>query len=68
LNFELFWSLQVKINEYMVIKHICVIGAGISGLVAAKTFTEAGFEVIVFEKQKGIGGVWEASRRQKHLS
>jgi len=46
----------------MNIRHIGVIGAGISGLVTAKTLIEAGYEVTVFEKQKGLGGVWEKSR------
>ncbi|WP_238846317.1 FAD-dependent oxidoreductase [Nostoc edaphicum] len=39
----------------MEIKQICVIGAGISGLVTAKTFIEEGYDVTVFEKQKGLG-------------
>ncbi|MDZ8051630.1 MAG: flavin-containing monooxygenase [Aulosira sp. ZfuVER01] len=46
----------------MNIQRIGVIGAGLSGLVAAKTFLEEGYEVTVFEKQKGLGGVWEKSR------
>jgi cation diffusion facilitator CzcD-associated flavoprotein CzcO len=46
----------------MEIKKICVIGAGISGLVTAKTLIEEGYEVTVFEKKKGLGGVWEKSR------
>ncbi|MGB3654325.1 MAG: FAD-dependent oxidoreductase, partial [Rivularia sp. (in: cyanobacteria)] len=46
----------------MSIKKICVIGAGISGLVAAKTFLEDDFEVTVFEKKPELGGVWEESR------
>ncbi len=46
----------------MNIQRIGVIGAGLSGLVAAKTFIEEGYEVTVFEKQKGLGGVWEKSR------
>ncbi len=46
----------------MNIKKVCVIGAGISGLVAAKTFLEDGFEVTVFEKKPSLGGVWEKSR------
>ena len=47
---------------------ICVIGAGISGLVAAKTFLESGYDVTVFEKQKGLGGVWEKSRTYPGLT
>ncbi|MBW4668668.1 MAG: NAD(P)/FAD-dependent oxidoreductase [Cyanomargarita calcarea GSE-NOS-MK-12-04C] len=52
----------------MKIKQICVIGAGISGLVAAKTFLEEGYDVTVFEKQKGLGGVWEQSRTYPGLT
>ncbi len=52
----------------MDIKQICVIGAGISGLVTAKTFIEEGYEVTVFEKQKGLGGVWETSRAYPGLN
>ncbi|MEM6753250.1 MAG: NAD(P)-binding domain-containing protein [Cyanobacteria bacterium P01_C01_bin.38] len=46
----------------MNIKKVCVIGAGVSGLVAAKTFLEDGFDVTVFEKKPSLGGVWEKSR------
>lgn len=52
----------------MIIKNICVIGAGVSGLVAAKTFLEEGYKVTVFEKQKGLGGVWEKSRAYPGIS
>ncbi|MDJ0616812.1 MAG: NAD(P)/FAD-dependent oxidoreductase [Calothrix sp. MO_192.B10] len=52
----------------MYIKNICVIGAGISGLVTAKTFIEVGYDVTVFEKQKGLGGVWEKSRTYPGLT
>jgi cation diffusion facilitator CzcD-associated flavoprotein CzcO len=41
---------------------VCVIGAGIAGLVTAKVLTEDGFEVVVFEKQAELGGVWASSR------
>jgi cation diffusion facilitator CzcD-associated flavoprotein CzcO len=39
---------------------IAVIGAGPSGLVAAKHALEAGFEVTVFEASDGLGGQWHA--------
>jgi dimethylaniline monooxygenase (N-oxide forming) len=42
---------------------IGIIGAGISGLVTAKTLKEHGFEVVIFEKETEVGGVWAASRR-----
>lgn len=41
---------------------VCVIGAGISGLVTAKVLTRDGFDVTVFEKAPTIGGVWAPSR------
>ena len=52
----------------MEIKKVCVIGAGISGLVAAKTFIEDGYKVTVFEKQPNIGGVWESSKTYPELT
>lgn len=42
----------------MSLKKICVIGAGISGLVVAKHLIEEGYDVKVFERQIGLGGVW----------
>lgn len=42
---------------------IGIIGAGVSGLVAAKTCIEYGFTVKVFEKDSELGGVWSTSRR-----
>jgi cation diffusion facilitator CzcD-associated flavoprotein CzcO len=41
---------------------VCVIGAGIAGLVTAKVLLEDGFAVGVFEKEATLGGVWAASR------
>ena len=41
---------------------VCVIGAGIAGLVTAKVLLEDGFDVTVFEKHSEPGGVWAASR------
>src|SRR5437773_12331848 len=43
-------------------RRVCVIGAGISGLVAAKVLGGDGFDVVVFEKESTLGGVWAASR------
>ncbi|WP_276484300.1 flavin-containing monooxygenase [Paraflavitalea pollutisoli] len=43
-------------------KHVGIIGAGISGLTTAKTFLEKGYRVTVLEKTADLGGVWEKSR------
>ncbi len=43
-------------------KHIGIIGAGLSGLATAKAFLQQGYRVTVIEKAKAIGGVWELSR------
>src|SRR2546427_13121128 len=43
-------------------RRVCVIGAGISGLVSAKVLGGDGFDVGVFEKEPTLGGVWAASR------
>ena len=45
------------------VQTIGIIGAGISGIVTAKTCLEYGFRVKVFEKENELGGVWTSSRR-----
>lgn len=44
-------------------KKVCIIGAGVSGLITARVFLqdEGVFEVIVFEKRDNLGGVWHPS-------
>ena len=41
---------------------VCVIGAGVGGLTAAKHLLEKGFEVELLEKRDGIGGLWYFSK------
>lgn len=43
-------------------KTVAVIGAGIAGLVTAKTLVQDGFEVCVLEKDADVGGTWAPSR------
>jgi len=43
-------------------KHVCVIGAGVSGLAAAKAFAARGHEVAIIERSGDLGGVWDPSR------
>jgi cation diffusion facilitator CzcD-associated flavoprotein CzcO len=43
-------------------KSVCVIGAGIAGLAAAKSFTACGHKVTMLERSGDLGGVWEPAR------
>ena len=49
-------------------QNVLVIGAGLSGLVTAKTLLEYGYGVTVFEKEPEIGGVWAPGRRYPGLT
>lgn len=40
------------------INDVCIIGAGSSGIAAAKTFHQAGISFDCFEKGSGVGGNW----------
>src|SRR4051794_9453658 len=40
------------------IKRVAVIGAGVSGITAAKALFEEGITPVVFEQGSAIGGVW----------
>jgi cation diffusion facilitator CzcD-associated flavoprotein CzcO len=48
-------------------KQIAVIGAGISGIAAAKVFKKNGYEVVIFEKSTEIGGVWAVAYPEVRL-
>jgi dimethylaniline monooxygenase (N-oxide forming) len=43
-------------------KQVCVIGAGVSGLAAAKAFAAHGHQVTITEKSGDLGGVWDPLR------
>ena len=47
---------------------ICVIGAGLSGLTAAKTLIDAGLRPTIFEQSNDVGGLWAYSERPSHSS
>lgn len=49
-------------------KRICVIGAGPSGVAAAKNCLQAGLDVTVFEKNDRVGGNWVFDDRSGHSS
>ena len=52
----------------MTKKRVCVIGAGPSGITAAKNLLDEGLEVTVFEQGKEVGGNWVFSEDQGHSS
>jgi ACS family pantothenate transporter-like MFS transporter len=39
-------------------KHVAIIGAGISGVVAAAHLKKEGQDVTVFERSSAAGGIW----------
>lgn len=47
---------------------IGIIGAGLAGLSTAKILRQFGFDVVIFEREPDIGGVWAASRRYPGLT
>uniref|UniRef100_A0A5B7BLT6 Flavin-containing monooxygenase n=1 Tax=Davidia involucrata TaxID=16924 RepID=A0A5B7BLT6_DAVIN len=46
------------VSERNPSKHVCVIGAGPSGLVAARELRKEGHSVVVFEQKHDVGGQW----------
>ncbi|XP_070539185.1 flavin-containing monooxygenase 5-like isoform X2 [Ptychodera flava] len=49
---------ETKATKPVTHTQVCVIGAGISGLVTAKCFKEANFDTVVLERTDEIGGLW----------
>lgn len=47
---------------------VCVIGAGPSGIAAAKNAVQFGFEVVIFEKNDQVGGNWVFNASTGHSS
>ena len=45
-----------------------IVGAGVAGLATAKVLTEAGHEVVVYDKAPDVGGVWSRTRRYPGLT
>ena len=44
-------------------KHVCIIGAGVSGLAAGKAFSTRGHRVTIIERSGDLGGVWDPDRK-----
>jgi len=63
LNLKWCWYQPNKIRANLVKqKTICVVGAGPSGLVMAKSLLESGHNPIVFDKQDTFGGLWNLKK------
>jgi cation diffusion facilitator CzcD-associated flavoprotein CzcO len=48
-------------------KRVCIVGAGVSGLVTAKVMLSQGHDVTIYEKVSTLGGVWSWTRRYPGL-
>ena len=49
-------------------KHVCVIGAGPSGITAAKNLLDEGLQVTVFDYGREVGGNWVFTEEESHSS
>lgn len=56
---------QKSVNEA---RRVCVIGAGPSGIAAAKNCVQSGLAVVVFEKNDKVGGNWVFNSKTGHSS
>ena len=59
---------QVTRPLYASTPRVAVIGAGLSGLVCARTLVDHGFEVSVFEKSRGVSGRMSTRRIECDVS
>lgn len=60
--------MAVKCPGGLLNPRVAVIGAGMSGLIGARTLVDLGFEVTVFEKSRGLGGRTATRRADPTLS
>src|SRR3954452_2035496 len=58
-------TLNVTMRQRAELPTACVIGAGSSGIAAAKKLRDAGIETVVFEKSDRVGGNWVFGNRNK---
>lgn len=53
----------INSGKFAHVKRIGIIGAGVAGLQAVKTLTDAGFECTVYDKAEKVGGLWQTNYR-----
>ena len=56
LLFMLTYAVSLKVGP---VRRVAVVGAGAGGLTTADVLRNNGFEVIIFEKEMNVGGVWK---------
>uniref|UniRef100_UPI00358FF602 flavin-containing monooxygenase 5-like isoform X1 n=2 Tax=Myxine glutinosa TaxID=7769 RepID=UPI00358FF602 len=56
---KLFGILSLACNEVTMVKQVCIIGAGPSGLASIKCCLDEGLEPTCFEMGDDIGGLWK---------
>ena len=49
-------SMSLKVDS---VRRVAVVGAGAGGLITADVLRNDGFEVVIFEKETYVGGVWK---------
>ncbi|KAH0762746.1 hypothetical protein KY290_018819 [Solanum tuberosum] len=54
------------VSERNLSKNVCIIGAGPSGLVAARELRKEGHNVVVFEQNHEVGGQWLYQPKVEH--
>lgn len=59
---------RVGASRTMSSRKVAVIGAGISGAIAARTLADHGVDVTVFEKSRGVGGRMATRRTESGLT
>lgn len=60
--------VPIQLSIMKTTQTVAIIGAGVSGLVTAKTMREHGFSVVVFEREAELGGVWASTRRYPNVT
>lgn len=50
------------------VHRVGIVGAGFAGLATARYLKDFGFDVVVFEKEREVGGVWTSTRRYPGLT
>ena len=60
-------SLTPHDEQQMEKPNIAIIGAGMTGVVCARNLKDAGYETIIFEKSRGIGGRMATRRTSEGL-